>query len=269
MFRKSVWLPILIAVLFVMGCGLFYGRKVANQEPVKIINPVTAEPVDASKPPPPGETYETGHWHGDHWHATPQAPAGTNAVGDERQVEHLQKLPQTARQLPQTAVEDNAPVSDVPFATSSEEAYQALREKYPDQTNNPHPFENVPVDLWDFEATKTAFMDHFHFYVEQGGNKSEVFNNNREVRIAYAIMENIHNAAEPTFGLFTREQCEEIKEMRRDRRRFEGYISPIDQIMEEKGVTREVAIRISTYEKLKSKGWKDEDIPAHYREAGK
>lgn len=69
MFRKSVWIPILSAGLFVVGCGLFYGRQVANQEPIKIYKPVEVEKQAKPKPPPPGETHETGHWHGDEWHA--------------------------------------------------------------------------------------------------------------------------------------------------------------------------------------------------------
>ena len=77
MFRKSVWIPILIAGLFVMGCGLFYGRKVATQAPITTYKPVEVE--TKPKPPPPGETHESGHWHGDEWHAEPhgktQAPA--------------------------------------------------------------------------------------------------------------------------------------------------------------------------------------------------
>ena len=70
MFGKSVWIPILIAGLFVMGCGLFYGRKVANQEPIKIYKPVDVK--KKPKPPPPGETHESGHWKpGDIWHSEP------------------------------------------------------------------------------------------------------------------------------------------------------------------------------------------------------
>ena len=83
MFRKSVWLPILIAGLFVMGCGLFYGRKVAHQAPIKTYKPVEVE--TQPKPPPPGETYETGHWHGDEWHAEPHethAPAPPQQEND-------------------------------------------------------------------------------------------------------------------------------------------------------------------------------------------
>ena len=36
------------------------------------------KPQTEAKPPPPGETAETGHWHGDVWHAEPhQTPAPT------------------------------------------------------------------------------------------------------------------------------------------------------------------------------------------------
>ena len=71
MFRKSVWIPILIVLLAVMGCGLFYSSRVSKQEPVKIYNPIEVEPPATPKPPPPGETAESGHWHGDEWHAEP------------------------------------------------------------------------------------------------------------------------------------------------------------------------------------------------------
>ena len=67
MLAKKVWIPILIAVV---GCGLFYSQKNANQKSITIIKPVEVEqPATAPKPPPPGETAESGHWHGDVWHA--------------------------------------------------------------------------------------------------------------------------------------------------------------------------------------------------------
>ncbi len=258
MLNKKIWIPILILVLVVLGFGLFYGQKVANQEPVKVYKPVDIQHPASPKPPPPGETAENGHWHGDEWHAEPHASA----------------TPKPPPPSAETAQTQNPPPrqSREPASWSSwdfQAAYQGIREKYPDQTQNPPPFENVPVDLWDFQATKNAFMDNFNFYMEQGGNKPEVFENNREVRIAFAVMEGIHNAAKPWVGLFTPEQREEIKGMHRDLRRFNGIISPIEKIMEEKGVTREVAIRISTYEKLKSKGYSDEEIPDFYREVAK
>ena len=70
MLLRKYWIPILILLVIVMGCGLFYGRKTANQEPVKIYKPVEVK----IKPPPPGETAESGHWHGDVWHSTRHEP---------------------------------------------------------------------------------------------------------------------------------------------------------------------------------------------------
>ena len=76
--QKRIWIPILSVLVIAMGCGLFYGQKVANQEPVKVYKPVDVSKPATPKPPPPGETAESGHWHGDEWHAEPHdahAPA--------------------------------------------------------------------------------------------------------------------------------------------------------------------------------------------------
>ncbi len=78
MLNKNVWIPILILVLVVIGFGLFYRQKVATQAPVKVYKPVEVSKPATLKPPPPGETAESGHWHGDEWHAQPHdthAPA--------------------------------------------------------------------------------------------------------------------------------------------------------------------------------------------------
>lgn len=70
LFRNRVFFGIFIfGLLVVMGCGLFYGRKVAEQAPVKVYKPVDVEQQSEPKPPPPGETAESGHWHGDEWHS--------------------------------------------------------------------------------------------------------------------------------------------------------------------------------------------------------
>ena len=75
LFRNRLFIGILIFGLIVlMGCGLFYGRKIANQAPVKVYKPVEVAQSAAPKPPPPGETHETGHWHGDEWHSEPHDP---------------------------------------------------------------------------------------------------------------------------------------------------------------------------------------------------
>ena len=81
--RKRVWIPILSVLVIAMGCGLFYGRKIANQEPIKVYTAVEVEPKP--KPPPPGETFETGHWHGDEWHSTPHEPPAADVPFAERE----------------------------------------------------------------------------------------------------------------------------------------------------------------------------------------
>jgi len=215
MLRKRVWIPILSIFVIVIGCGLFYGHKVAHQEPVKVYKPVESQQPTAPKPPPPGESYETRQWHGDEWHSEPH---DTHAPAESQTPPPSAVTAQTQVSPPQRQRREPAPWASSDFSA----AYQVLRETYPEQTQNPPPFENVPVDLWDFEATKKAFMDHFNFYVAQGGNNPEVFESNREVRIAYAVMTNIHNAAEPTFGLFTPEQCEEINALYQRYREFDG-----------------------------------------------
>ena len=71
MLKKNVWIPILMLVLVVIGFGLFYRQKVAKQTPVNIYKPVDVSKPATPKPPPPGETAESRHWHGDEWHAEP------------------------------------------------------------------------------------------------------------------------------------------------------------------------------------------------------
>ena len=110
MFRKSVWLPILIAGLFVMGCGLFYGRKVVNQEPIKVYKPVEVE--TKPKPPPPEETHESGHWHGDVWHAEPHqthAPTPQQQETDAPAVEAPAPQPRGFLPLPPSSVPADIP----------------------------------------------------------------------------------------------------------------------------------------------------------------
>lgn len=74
MLAPKVWIPTLIVLLAVIGGVLFYSQKTTNQKPVTIIKPPEVERPTAEKPPPPGETFETGHWHGDEWHAVAYPP---------------------------------------------------------------------------------------------------------------------------------------------------------------------------------------------------
>ena len=233
MFDKRIWIPVCLLLILVIG-GLFYLHHIAkqHQEPVKIYKAAEVEtPAIAPKPPPPGGTHETGHWHGDEWHA----------VAHDNNAEP----PETT-----TSTQPSIESESWDFQT----VYQDLREKYPDQTKNPPPFENLPVDLWDFEATKNAFMENFNFYVAQGGNKPEVFENSREVRIAFAVMESIHNAAKSWVGLYPSEQRAEIKEMHRSLRRFNGVKVNHDRVWElvhDEGYSVLEALKISREEGIK------------------
>ena len=230
MFLRKYWLPLSVFLVAIAGVGLYLLATQPPKDPIIIYKPVEPLPKSEAKAPV-GETSQGGHFHADGtWHEGPH-----DAHADETQLSPSAELPETAL--------------DGDF--SSEAAYQALREKYPDRTNNPHPFENVPVDLWDFEATKKAFMDHFNFYVEQGGNKPEVFNNNREVRIAYAVMTNISNAAQSWTGIFTREQQDEINALRERYFDFQGVKvnhKRVDELVKKEGYSVSEALDISREE---------------------
>lgn len=139
MFPKSVWIPVLIVVSFVMGCGLYYGRQVANQEPITTYKPVEVE--SKPKPPPPGETHESGHWHGDEWHSQP----------------HETHAPASPPQADAPAVEAQAPtpVQPTPTPTPAEETQSRPQapERDPDFVNptstssNPLFADGVPEHL--------------------------------------------------------------------------------------------------------------------------
>ncbi|MDE0314094.1 MAG: hypothetical protein OXM61_04265 [Candidatus Poribacteria bacterium] len=71
---------VLIALVGFVGVFLLISRdtdtdtkkvyKAPSEEVLeKVSGDLTAQKAqDTAKPPPPGETHETGYWHGDHWH---------------------------------------------------------------------------------------------------------------------------------------------------------------------------------------------------------
>ena len=132
MLRKRVWIPILILLLVAMGCGLFYGRKAAKQEPVKIYKPVEVEKPAPPKPPPPGETAESGHWHGDVWHAEPHSAHAPEEVSQPPEVSAGEVLPAPAKstsilpkpQLPADFVNPTSKSSNPLFADGVPEHLQ-------------------------------------------------------------------------------------------------------------------------------------------------
>lgn len=78
MLSKRVWIPILIVLLVVVGSVMFYGQQVATQPDTTRFMPV--ETPQEQKPSPPGESYETGHWHGDYWHSVAHEPVQSPTV---------------------------------------------------------------------------------------------------------------------------------------------------------------------------------------------
>ncbi|MCY3549178.1 MAG: hypothetical protein OXH39_01870 [Candidatus Poribacteria bacterium] len=95
MFIRKYWLPLTVFVLIaLMGCGLFYGRKAAKQEPIRIDKGVEVE--KQPKPPPPGETAESGHWHGDVWHAEPHSAHAPAEVSQPPEVSAVEAPPTPA-----------------------------------------------------------------------------------------------------------------------------------------------------------------------------
>lgn len=110
LFRNRLFFGIFIfALIVLMGCGLFYGSRVANQEPVKIYKPVEAE-TPALKPPSPGETHETGHWHGDEWHVEPHETEKLPLVESDETSERFEAPGHSGGvPLPPSSVPDNIP----------------------------------------------------------------------------------------------------------------------------------------------------------------
>ena len=119
--QKRIWIPILSVLVIAMGCGLFYGHKVTNQEPVTTITPASVEQPAAPKPPPPGESYETGHWHGDEWHAN-DAHAPVEVATPEAQGGQIAH-PVNAQ--PPTLTQEELEIMQM----TSEEVYEALYEE--------------------------------------------------------------------------------------------------------------------------------------------
>ena len=134
MLRKSVWIPIVILFFAVVGCGLFYRRQISKQEPVKVYKPVEVQQSATPKSPPPGETAESGHWHGDVWHAEPYAshvPAKVSkqpplvSAGEAGQTaESTPVLPQTPKEIPPDFVNPTSTSSNPLFADGVPEHLQ-------------------------------------------------------------------------------------------------------------------------------------------------
>ncbi len=64
--KKRVFISLVLVLVFVAS-SLLYLHSVKRQATLDLKR--TQAIVNRPKPPPPGETAESGHWHGDEWHA--------------------------------------------------------------------------------------------------------------------------------------------------------------------------------------------------------
>ena len=64
----------LFFLILMCAVGLYMYMAQADKAPIKIYKPVEVSNTATPKPPPPGETAESGHWHGDEWHAERHEP---------------------------------------------------------------------------------------------------------------------------------------------------------------------------------------------------
>ena len=83
MFFRKYWVPLTVFLVLIVGISVYYLQTRPPKEPIKIYTPV--EPLE--KPPPPGESAESGHWHGDEWHSTPHDEVSGEAARPQPSVE--------------------------------------------------------------------------------------------------------------------------------------------------------------------------------------
>lgn len=143
----TVWplktpLTALITIIGIVVIAIVFGRdyfKDVETHPLKRVSPGTAEPASTEKPPPPGETYDTGHWHGDVWHAEPHTPQDASETIIETQGArdtaqpvkaqiaqpvNAQVVEQANAQLLEQAAQLNIPMQEFPART--QEYYDAF-----------------------------------------------------------------------------------------------------------------------------------------------
>ena len=128
MLQKKFWIPILIVLLAVVGCGLFYSKRIAQQERVNVHKPIEVEQPPTSKPPPPGETAESGHWHGDVWHAEPHKPVAVSEAELTTPPTELTEAQSTPVGAQQVNAQSPAPMQDSSRTRTPQEEAEIQRQ---------------------------------------------------------------------------------------------------------------------------------------------
>ena len=170
----------------------------------------------------------------------------------------VEPLPKSERQTgaPQGHfhAEPHEPIAEPSEVRVSEPKVEPLPQpEHNKGAGNPPPFENVPVDLWDFEATKAAMIENINFVKANWDPKVD----NRDVRVADAITHNIANAARATqLGLYTPEQALELTTLRHSLLEFQGIEGGRVRQLRDEGYTHKEAIEIAAEETLQRWGVK-------------
>ena len=215
MFIRKYWIPLSVFLIAIAGIGIYLLATQTPKEPIVIYKTVEPLPRETTETEvDESDTSQGGHFHEDGtFHAQPHEPIPVPA--------EVQVSDPKAETPPQRQYNDNT------------------------GAGNPHPWEHVPVDLYDFEATKAAMIENINFFKANW----HPFEYNREVSIAFAIIENIDNAAHATqLGLFTPEQAEEIHALYADYNKFRGFIPGRTRQLRDEGYTRKEAIEIAAEE---------------------
>ena len=157
MFLRKNWLPVSIFIVAIAVVCIYLLQTHASKAPIRIYKIVKAAP----KPPPQGETTESGHWHGDAWHAEPHEPVNEllqdveGSVAAEFQKDVISTYP---------SLETSAAVQEFLTTAAPEEIYARVRdmdvarhyEKYP----NCQEHEAVLEDAARFSKWYLADLEH-------------------------------------------------------------------------------------------------------------
>lgn len=220
MFLRKYWIPLSVFIVAICAVGLYMLTTQPPKEPIviyKVVEPEKPTEQQTTKAPV-GDTSQGGHTYADGtWHEGPH-------------------------EAPKAAEVDTSPTVQV-----SDISVPAPKREYDRGAGNPPPWENVPGDLWDFEATKAAMIENINFVKANW----HPFEYNREVSIASAISHNIANAANATdLGLYTPEQALELTMLFSGLLEFKGHEPGRTRELREQGYTHKEAIRIAAEETL-------------------
>lgn len=224
MFFRKHWFFLTVLIVAICGAGLYYLQTRPPKEPIVIIKTVEPLPKSEVKAPPVADTSQGGHSHADGtWHDQPHDPPVRSTTAQLRE-----PVPIDTSRAPMNASKG---------------------------AGNPHPFQNVPVDLYDFEATKATMIENINF-VKANWDPKTFFDKDlgREMRIAKAISENIANAT--MLGIYTREQARELRGLHSSLLDFTDSDGKRVQQLKDEGYTRSEAIRIAAEEMVERWGVK-------------